>query len=84
MLLQFWDCIIAYFGVYATDFQNGNFYETKRPASATDKVALDKAVLTVQAGTDHYRKLVAVKKFCDFKPAIAYLMKAADAPACPT
>ena len=45
----------AYFGVYATDFQNGSFYETKRPASATDKSAFDKAVLNLKALRDHFR-----------------------------
>ena len=83
MLLQFWDNITAYFRVYATDFQNGNFYKTKRPASATDKTALDKTVLGLKALRDHFRQRIAVKQACNVKPTIAYLMEATDAPARP-
>ena len=79
LLLQFWDNITASYGVYATDFQNGNFYETKRPASATDKSAFDKAVLNLKALRDHFRQRIAVKQACNAKPAIAYLMKDATA-----
>ena len=75
MLLQFWDNITALFGVYATDFQNGNFYETSRPASATDKSALDKAVLNLRSLRDHFRQRIAIKQACHVKPAIAHLME---------
>ena len=51
--------------------------------SATDKMALYKAVLSLHALRNHFRKLIAVKKACDIKPAIAYLTKAANAPAYP-
>ena len=61
MFLQFWDNIIALFGVYATDFQNENFYETSRPASATDKSALDKAVLNLRSLRNHFRQRIAIK-----------------------
>ena len=75
MLLQFWDNITALFGVYATDFQNGNFYETNRPASATDKSALDKAVLNLRSLHNHFCQQIAIKQACHVKPAIAYLME---------
>ena len=67
------------FGVCATDFQNGNFYEANCPASATDKSALDKAILNLKALRDHFRQRIAVKQACNAKPAIAYLMKDATA-----
>ena len=62
-------------GVYATDFQNGNFYETSRPASAKDKSALDKVVLNLRSLRDHFRQRIAIKQACHVKPSIAYLMK---------
>ena len=52
-----------------------------RPASATDKEVIDQASIVLQHARDHFRRLRAVKKACDIKPAIAYLMEAGDAPA---
>ena len=72
-LLQFWDSCHSNFCTFATDFQNSNYYYTKRPVEELESEYLTKVAVCFQAARSHFRKHICMNTVDHSYPAITYL-----------